>query len=92
MQVGDYNVTILLSKDTDTVEYYVTSHPSGHDPVRVFARLSKSLVNYSVSDLPKIYAEVFKSGAPVIGVKVMALVETEKGCPSIFLRDDGLGS
>ena len=67
------------------------AQPTGPDPIRVIAKLSKSTLDYSKPELPRIYAEVFKSGVPVLNAEVHARVETDSSSCEIMLKDDGRG-
>ena len=80
-----------MSVSLDSIEYYVTCQPTDRDPVRVFGSLSKKDIDYSQPDLPKIYAEVVKSGVPVLSVTVYAKIETDSSSCRIALADNGIG-
>ena len=90
-KVGDYKVSINVSESLEYIEYYVTCQPTDPDPVRVFGSLSKTDIDYSQPDLPKIYAEVVKSGVPVLSVTTYAKIETDSTFCTIALSDNGIG-
>ncbi|XP_053404613.1 calcium-activated chloride channel regulator 4A-like isoform X2 [Mercenaria mercenaria] len=86
---GKYNATVT-TPTSSSVEYYVTSLPSGSEVVRISSWVTPINLDFLTGELPVIEADVMKGRAAVLDAIVTAVVETggSESC-EVALLDNG---